>query len=118
MRETALGMAAHHMALMTPVSVFFCVKSNVSQLQGMEGRKESARLIDGAFDLRNFFRIVLPLHRSALATSLNDPDGTFGLERSFSGHFCFWPLESVRVMASHSLPFRQQQAGGTPIGAA
>src|SRR5580692_7072898 len=85
----------------------FCVTC-FSQLQGNGGIGADRR---GVL-LRNFFRIVLPVHRSALATL------TILTALSAWNEF-FWPFlvgrsESVRVMAVAINAFRQQQAGGTP----
>ena len=105
--NTFQGMAAPY-ALMTPFAVFFLRQMFLSTPRELE---ESA-LIDGASYFAIFFRIVLPLHRSALATL------TILTALSAWNEF-FWPFlvgrsESVRVMAVAINAFRQQQAGGTP----
>jgi multiple sugar transport system permease protein len=105
--NTFQGMAAPY-ALMTPFAVFFLRQMFLSTPRELE---ESAR-IDGASYISIFFRIVLPFHRSALATL------TIITSLSAWNEF-FWPFlvgrsESVRVMAVAINAFRQQQAGGTP----
>jgi multiple sugar transport system permease protein len=105
--NTFQGMAAPY-ALMTPFAVFFLRQMFLSTPRELE---ESA-LIDGASYFAIFFRIVLPVHRSALATL------TILTALSAWNEF-FWPFlvgrsESVRVMAVAINAFRQQQAGGTP----
>jgi multiple sugar transport system permease protein len=105
--NTFQGMAAPY-ALMTPFAVFFLRQMFLSTPRELE---ESA-LIDGASYFAIFFRIVLPVHRSALATL------TILAALSAWNEF-FWPFlvgrsESVRVMAVAINAFRQQQAGGTP----
>jgi multiple sugar transport system permease protein len=105
--NTFQGMAAPY-ALMTPFAVFFLRQMFLSTPRELE---ECAR-IDGASYLTIFFRIVLPFHRSALATL------TIITSLSAWNEF-FWPFlvgrsESVRVMAVAINAFRQQQAGGTP----
>ena len=105
--NTFQGMAAPY-ALMTPFAVFFLRQMFLSTPRELE---ESA-LIDGASYFVIFFRIVLPVHRSALATL------TILTALSAWNEF-FWPFlvgrsESVRVMAVAINAFRQQQAGGTP----
>jgi multiple sugar transport system permease protein len=105
--NTFQGMAAPY-ALMTPFAVFFLRQMFLSTPRELE---ECAR-IDGASYFSIFFRIVLPLHRSALATL------TIITSLSAWNDF-FWPFlvgrsESVRVMAVAINAFRQQQAGGTP----
>jgi multiple sugar transport system permease protein len=105
--NTYQGMAAPY-ALMTPFAVFFLRQMFLSTPLELE---ECAR-IDGASYFSIFFRIVLPYHRSALATL------TIITSLSAWNEF-FWPLlvgrsESVRVMAVAINAFRQQQAGGTP----
>ena len=105
--NTFQGMAAPY-ALMTPFAVFFLRQMFLSTPRELE---ESA-LIDGASYFAIFFRIVLPLHRSALAT--------LSILTALSAwNEFFWPFlvgrsESVRVMAVAINAFRQQQAGGTP----
>src|SRR5260370_16754074 len=61
--NTYQGMAAPY-ALMTPFAVFFLRQMFLSTPRELE---ECAR-IDGASYISIFFRIVLPFHRSALAT--------------------------------------------------
>ena len=105
--NTYQGMAAPF-ALMTPFAVFFLRQMFLSTPRELE---ECAR-VDGASYFSIFFRIVLPLHRSALATL------TIITSLSAWNDF-FWPFlvgrsESVRVMAVAINAFRQQQAGGTP----
>jgi multiple sugar transport system permease protein len=105
--NTFQGMAAPY-ALMTPFAVFFLRQMFLSTPRELE---ECAR-IDGASYFSIFFRIVLPFHRSALATL------TIITSLSAWNEF-FWPFlvgrsESVRVMAVAINAFRQQQAGGTP----
>ena len=105
--NTYQGMAAPY-ALMTPFAVFFLRQMFLSTPRELE---ECAR-IDGASYFSIFFRIVLPYHRSALATL------TIITSLSAWNEF-FWPLlvgrsESVRVMSVAINAFRQQQAGGTP----
>jgi multiple sugar transport system permease protein len=105
--NTYQGMAAPY-ALMTPFAVFFLRQMFLSTPRELE---ECAR-IDGASYISIFFRIVLPFHRSALATL------TIITSLSAWNEF-FWPFlvgrsESVRVMAVAINAFRQQQAGGTP----
>jgi multiple sugar transport system permease protein len=105
--NTFQGMAAPY-ALMTPFGVFFLRQMFLSTPRELE---ECAR-IDGASYFSIFFRIVLPFHRSALATL------TIITSLSAWNDF-FWPFlvgrsESVRVMAVAINAFRQQQAGGTP----
>jgi multiple sugar transport system permease protein len=105
--NTFQGMAAPY-ALMTPFAVFFLRQMFLSTPRELE---ECAR-IDGASYFSIFFRIVLPFHRSALATL------TIITSLSAWNDF-FWPFlvgrsESVRVMAVAINAFRQQQAGGTP----
>ncbi len=105
--NTYQGMAAPY-ALMTPFAVFFLRQMFLSTPRELE---ECAR-IDGASYFSIFFRIVLPYHRSALATL------TIITSLSAWNDF-FWPFlvgrsESVRVMSVAINAFRQQQAGGTP----
>ena len=105
--NTYQGMAAPF-ALMTPFAVFFLRQMFLSTPRELE---ECAR-IDGASYFSIFFHIVLPFHRSALATL------TIITSLSAWNEF-FWPFlvgrsESVRVMAVAINAFRQQQAGGTP----
>ncbi len=105
--NTYQGMAAPY-ALMTPFAVFFLRQMFLSTPRELE---ECAR-IDGANYFTIFFRVVLPLHRSALATLTI-------LSVLNAWNEFFWPFlvgraESVRVMAVAINAFRAQQAGGTP----
>lgn len=105
--NTFQGMAAPY-ALMTPFAVFFLRQMFLSTPRELE----ECALVDGASYLSIFFRIVLPLHRSALATL------TIVTSLSAWNEF-FWPFlvgrsEPVRVMSVAINAFRQQQAGGTP----
>jgi multiple sugar transport system permease protein len=105
--NTFQGMAAPY-ALMTPFAVFFLRQMFLSTPRELE---ESAR-IDGANYFSIFFRVVLPLHRSALATLTI-------LSVLTSWNEFFWPFlvgreEKVRVMAVAINAFRSQQAGGVP----
>jgi multiple sugar transport system permease protein len=105
--NTFQGMAAPY-ALMTPFAVFFLRQMFLSTPRELE---ESAR-IDGANYFSIFFRVVLPLHRSALATLTI-------LSVLNAWNEFFWPFlvgraENVRVMAVAINAFRSQQAGGVP----
>jgi multiple sugar transport system permease protein len=105
--NTYQGMAAPY-ALMTPFAVFFLRQMFLSTPRELE---ESAR-IDGANYFSIFFRVVLPIHRSALATLTI-------LSVLTSWNEFFWPFlvgraENVRVMAVAINAFRSQQAGGVP----
>src|ERR1700737_512663 len=105
--NTFQGMAAPY-ALMTPFALFFLRQMFLSTPRELE----ECALVDGASYFSIFFRIVLPFHRSALATL------TIITSLSAWNEF-FWPFlvgrsESVRVMAVAINAFRQQQAGGTP----
>ena len=105
--NTFQGMAAPF-ALMTPFAIFFLRQMFLSTPRELE----EGALIDGASYLAIFLRIVLPIHRSALATL------TIIISLSAWNEF-FWPFlvgrsESVRVMSVAINAFRQQQAGGTP----
>jgi multiple sugar transport system permease protein len=105
--NTFQGMAAPY-ALMTPFAVFFLRQMFLSTPRELE----ECALIDGASYPSIFFFIVLPIHRSALATL------TIITSLSAWNEF-FWPFlvgrsESVRVMSVAINAFRQQQAGGTP----
>src|SRR5246127_5985146 len=105
--NTYQGMAAPY-ALMTPFAVFFLRQVFLSTPRELE---ESA-LIDGACYFTIFFRIVLPVHRSALATLSI-------LAAINAWNDFFWPFlvgrdRSVQVMAVAINSFRAQQAGGTP----
>src|SRR3984893_18358493 len=105
--NTFQGMAAPY-ALMTPFAVFFLRQMFLSTPRELE---ESAR-IDGGNYFSIFFRVVLPLHRSALATLTI-------LSVLNAWNEFFWPFlvgraENVRVMAVAINAFRSQQAGGVP----
>jgi multiple sugar transport system permease protein len=105
--NTYQGMAAPY-ALMTPFAVFFLRQMFLSTPTELE---ESAR-IDGASYFTIFFRIVLPVHRSAFATLTI-------LAAINAWNEFFWPFlvgrdRSVQVMAVAINSFRAQQAGGTP----
>jgi multiple sugar transport system permease protein len=105
--NTYQGMAAPY-ALMTPFAVFFLRQMFLSTPRELE---ESA-LIDGACYFTIFFKIVLPVHRSALATLSI-------LAAINAWNDFFWPFlvgrdRSVQVMAVAINSFRAQQAGGTP----
>jgi multiple sugar transport system permease protein len=105
--NTYQGMAAPY-ALMTPFAVFFLRQMFLSTPRELE---ESAR-IDGACYFTIFFRVVLPVHRSALATLTI-------LAALNAWNDFFWPFlvgrdRSVQVMAVAINSFRAQQAGGTP----
>src|ERR1700751_4694889 len=97
--NTFQGMAAPY-ALMTPFSVFFLRQMFLSTPRELE---ESAR-IDGANYFSIFFRVVLPIHRSALATLTI-------LSVLNAWNEFFWPFlvgrsENVRVMAVAINAFR------------
>jgi multiple sugar transport system permease protein len=105
--NTFQGMVAPY-ALMTPFAVFFLRQMFLSTPRELE----ECALVDGASYPAIFIRIVLPIHRSALATL------TIITSLSAWNEF-FWPFlvgrsESVRVMSVAINAFRQQQAGGTP----
>jgi multiple sugar transport system permease protein len=105
--NTFQGMAAPY-ALMTPFAVFFLRQMFLSTPRELE---ESAR-IDGANYFSIFIRVVLPIHRSALATLTI-------LSVLNAWNEFFWPFlvgraENVRVMAVAINAFRSQQAGGVP----
>ncbi|MBV8376466.1 MAG: carbohydrate ABC transporter permease [Verrucomicrobia bacterium] len=105
--NTFQGMAAPY-ALMTPFAVFFLRQMFLSTPRELE----ECALVDGASYFSIFFHIVLPIHRSSLATL------TIITSLSAWNEF-FWPFlvgrsESVRVMSVAINAFRQQQAGGTP----
>jgi len=105
--NTFQGMAAPY-ALMTPFAVFFLRQMFLSTPRELE---ESAR-IDGANYFSIFFRVVLPIHRSALATLTI-------LSVLNAWNEFFWPFlvgraENVPVMAVAINAFRSQQAGGVP----
>jgi multiple sugar transport system permease protein len=105
--NTFQGMAAPF-ALMTPFSVFFLRQMFLSTPHELE---EAAR-IDGASFVTIFFRVILPVHRSSLATLTILT--SLGMWNEF-----FWPFlvgrdPSVQVMAVAINSFRTQQAGGVP----
>jgi multiple sugar transport system permease protein len=105
--NTFQGMAAPF-ALMTPFSVFFLRQMFLSTPHELE---EAAR-IDGASFVTIFFRVILPVHRSSLATVTILT--SLGMWNEF-----FWPFlvgrdPSVQVMAVAINSFRTQQAGGVP----
>jgi multiple sugar transport system permease protein len=105
--NTYQGMAAPY-ALMTPFAVFFLRQMFLSTPRELE---ESA-LIDGASYFTIFFRIVLPVHRSALATLTI-------LAAINAWNDFFWPFlvgrdRAIQVMAVAINSFRSQQAGGVP----
>ena len=105
--NTYQGMAAPY-ALMTPFAVFFLRQMFLATPRELE----EAALIDGASYFAIFFRIVLPIHRSALATLAI-------LAALNAWNEFFWPFlvgraEPVRVMAVAINAFRAQQAGGVP----
>lgn len=101
------GLAAPY-ALMSPFSVFFLRQFFLSTPLALE----EAAVIDGASRFRIFWEIVLPLHKSAIATlailvSIN------------TWNDFFWPFlvgndESVRVMAVAINSFREQSPGSMP----
>jgi multiple sugar transport system permease protein len=105
--NTFQGMAAPF-ALMTPFSVFFLRQMFLSTPHELE---EAAR-IDGASFITIFFRVILPVNSSALATLTILT--SLGMWNEF-----FWPFliardRSVQVMAVAINSFRTQQAGGSP----
>src|SRR5258708_7520338 len=105
--NTFQGMAAPY-ALMTPFAVFFLRQMFLSTPRELE---ESAR-IDGANYFSIFFRVVLPIHRSALATLTI-------LSVLNAWNEFFWPFlvgraENVRVMAVARKAFRSQPTRGGP----
>jgi multiple sugar transport system permease protein len=105
--NTFAGLAAPY-ALMTPFAVFFLRQFFLSTPAALE----EAALLDGASRFRIFWEIVLPLHKSAIATlailvSIN------------TWNDFFWPFlvgndESVRVMAVAINAYREQKPGTTP----
>jgi multiple sugar transport system permease protein len=105
--NTFQGMAAPY-ALMTPFAVFFLRQMFLSTPRELE---ESAR-IDGANYFSIFFRVVLPLHRSALATLTIL--SVLNAWNEFFWQFLVGRAENVRVMAVAINAFRSQQAGGVP----
>ncbi len=105
--NTYLGMAAPF-ALMSPFAVFYLRQVFLSTPIDVE---EAAR-IDGASHLSIFFRIILPIHRPALATLVILT--SVGAWNEF-----FWPYltgrdESVQVLSVALSIFRQQQPEGAP----
>lgn len=105
--NTYVGMAAPF-ALMTPFAVFYLRQVFLSTPRDVE---EAAR-IDGAATLTIFLRIVLPMHRTPLATL------TILTTISAWNEF-FWPFfagrkESVQVIAVALNAFRTQQPSGSP----
>src|SRR5882757_1071490 len=105
--NTFQGMAAPY-ALMTPFAVFFLRQMFLSTPRELE---ESAR-IDGASYFSIFFRMILPIHSSSLATLAI-------LTTVSTWNEFFWPFligrdESVRVMAVAINAFRTQQQSGVP----
>jgi multiple sugar transport system permease protein len=105
--DTFQGLVAPYV-LMTPFAVFFLRQFFLSTPAELE---EAAR-IDGAGPFTIFWRIVLPVHRGAIATlamllSIN------------AWNDFFWPFlvgrdESVRVMAVAISAFQSQQQSGAP----
>lgn len=105
--NTFRGMVAPSI-FMSPFSVFFLRQFFLTTPKELE---EAAR-IDGASYLRTFLQVVLPVHRSAIATlailvSIN------------TWNDFFWPFlvargENTRVMAVAMNAFRAQQAAGVP----
>jgi multiple sugar transport system permease protein len=105
--DTFQGMVAPYV-LMTPFAVFFLRQFFLSTPTELE---EAAR-IDGAGPFTIFWRIVLPVHKGAIATlamllSIN------------AWNDFFWPFlvgrdASVRVMAVAISAFQSQQQSGTP----
>lgn len=101
------GLAAPYL-LMTPFAIFFLRQFFLSTPLALE----EAALLDGASRFRIFWEIVLPLHKSAIATlailvSIN------------TWNDFFWPFlvgndESVRVMAVAINAYREQSPGTTP----
>jgi multiple sugar transport system permease protein len=105
--NTFQGMAAPF-ALMTPFSVFFLRQMFLATPHELE---EAAR-IDGASFVTIYFRVILPVHQSSLATLTILT--SLGMWNEF-----FWPFlvgrdPSVQVMAVAINSFRTQQAGGVP----
>src|ERR1700731_1624720 len=105
--NTFQGMAAPY-ALMTPFAVFFLRQMFLSTPKDVE---EAAR-IDGASYFSIFFRMILPIHSSSLATLAI-------LTTVSTWNEFFWPFligrdESVRVIAVAINAFRTQQQAGVP----
>lgn len=105
--NTFAGMVAPYV-LMTPFSIFFLRQFFLSTPKALE----EAAHIDGASRFMIFWRIVLPLHKGAIATlaillSIN------------TWNDFFWPFlvgmdENVRVMAVAINAYRQQSPGSLP----
>jgi multiple sugar transport system permease protein len=105
--NTFQGMAAPY-ALMTPFAVFFLRQ----MFLGTPSDVEEAARIDGASYLAIFFRIILPMHRTSLATLAI-------LTTVATWNDFFWPFligrdPSVRVIAVAINAFRTQQQSGVP----
>lgn len=105
--NTFQGMAAPY-ALMTPFSIFFLRQFFLSTPRALE---EAAR-IDGASRFIIFWRVVLPLHKGAIATLAI----LLGIN---TWNDFFWPFlvgtdESVRVMAVAINAYREQSPGSLP----
>lgn len=105
--NTFQGMAAPY-ALMTPFAVFFLRQ----MFLGTPGDVEEAARIDGASYFSIFFRIILPMHRTSLATLAI-------LTTVTTWNDFFWPFligrdPSVRVIAVAINAFRTQQQSGVP----
>src|SRR5260370_40948946 len=93
---------------MTPFAVLFLRQMFLSTARELE---ESAR-IDGACYFTIFFRVVLPVHRSALATLT-----ILAALNAWNDFFCPFLIgrdRSVQVMAVTINSFRAAQAGGPP----
>ena len=105
--DTFQGMAAPY-ALMTPFAVFFLRQ----MFLGTPGDVEEAARIDGASYFSIFFKIILPMHRTSLATLAI-------LTTVATWNDFFWPFligrdPSVRVIAVAINAFRTQQQSGVP----
>lgn len=105
--NTFQGMAAPY-ALMTPFAVFFLRQ----MFLGTPNDVEEAARIDGASYFAIFFRIILPMHRTSLATLAI-------LTTVATWNDFFWPFligrdPSVRVIAVAINAFRTQQQSGVP----
>ncbi len=105
--NTFQGMAAPY-ALMTPFAVFYLRQVFLATPNDVE---EAAR-IDGASYFSIFFKMIIPMHRGALATLAILV--TVGTWNEF-----FWPFligreENVRVIAVAINAFRTQQQSGSP----
>jgi multiple sugar transport system permease protein len=105
--DTFQGLVAPYV-LMTPFAVFFLRQFFLSTPVELE---EAAR-IDGAGPFTTFWRVVLPVHKGAIAT--------LALLLSINAwNEFFWPFlvgrdESVRVMAVAIGAFQSQQQSGVP----